>query len=529
MKGKVFKFTKRNLILFVSAMLYLLGLTSMANNLQIGTPTKSNDTLFFTIAWDNSWRVSTGPSNYDGIWLFVKYQDCGGNRIWNHVNVVAAGTKGAPAIALTTTVPADNKGVFIYRSADGQGNIAATNYFFKMAAGAVGTYNYKVTGIEMVYIPQGTFDLGDGVQVNAFKNGAVVAPYSVNSTAVIAATALGATANNVQLPAGAAGVGFPKGYDPFWIMKYEISIEQYVNFLNSLTYSQQSTRIYPTLPNAASGTFPTGYPNLAGWTGIAINTPGTNNMIPAVFSSDCTAGNFDNFNDCQTSAMPNLSWPDLASYLCWAALRPMTELEFEKACRGTLPMSANEYAWGDNNLNPVTAASISNQSQTNMVSNLASLGLCNYASNLTGPYRCGMLAKATTVRNTAGTTYYGVADMSGNVREMVVGVTSGNCVGAGPTTFIGTLGTGTLDVVNGEADVATMVWPSWTPAYTPNTPVAAAYTATLGIGTRGGGWNDAVAQLRISDRNYMNTTAAGSCWLRTGAGTQTGGRGVRQP
>ena len=32
--------------------------------------------------------------------------------------------------------------------------------------------------------------------------------------------------------------------------------------------------------------------------------------------------------------MTYISWPDLLAYADWAALRPITELEYEKAARG---------------------------------------------------------------------------------------------------------------------------------------------------------------------------------------------------
>jgi len=50
---------------------------SYANNLQIGAVTKIDATqLQFTIQWDNSGCVAAGPTNWDAVWLFVKYQDC---------------------------------------------------------------------------------------------------------------------------------------------------------------------------------------------------------------------------------------------------------------------------------------------------------------------------------------------------------------------------------------------------------------------------------------------------------------------
>ncbi|MCS7153885.1 MAG: hypothetical protein NZ989_08070, partial [Bacteroidia bacterium] len=43
-------------------------------------------------------------------------------------------------------------------------------------------------------------------------------------------------------------------------------------------------------------------------------------------------------------AMGNLSYTDLLSYLDWAGLSPMTEFEYEKACRGPNIPIAGEYA-----------------------------------------------------------------------------------------------------------------------------------------------------------------------------------------
>ena len=55
---------------------------------------------------------------------------------------------------------------------------------------------------------------------------------------------------------------------------------------------------------------------------------------------------FNDITDGQNLPCNFLSWMDLAAYLDWAALRPMTELEFEKICRGPNPPIAGEYVWG---------------------------------------------------------------------------------------------------------------------------------------------------------------------------------------
>ena len=61
-----------------------------------------------------------------------------------------------------------------------------------------------------------------------------------------------------------------------------------------------------------------------------------------------------------------LSWADVAAYLDWSGLRPMTELEFEKACRGPNAPVAGEYAWGSN-AGLVQATSIVNGGLSNEV------------------------------------------------------------------------------------------------------------------------------------------------------------------
>ena len=51
---------------------------TLANNLNIASTSfnSSDNTVSFTISWDNSWRLSSGPSNWDAVWVFVKRQAC---------------------------------------------------------------------------------------------------------------------------------------------------------------------------------------------------------------------------------------------------------------------------------------------------------------------------------------------------------------------------------------------------------------------------------------------------------------------
>ena len=68
--------------------------------------------------------------------------------------------------------------------------------------------------------------------------------------------------------------------------------------------------------------------------GIVIETSSIAPDEPAVFACNASADKvFNDPTDGQDRACNFLNWNDLAAYLQWAALRPMTELEFEKICR----------------------------------------------------------------------------------------------------------------------------------------------------------------------------------------------------
>lgn len=471
-----------------SALFFLFAINASANNVEITGTSVSGSNITFNISWENSWYANVAPANWDAVWVFVKYQDCN-TRVWAHAGLSTVSgdhTAGSPLQVDTVT---DGKGVFIRRSALGGGNISATSITLKMTIPA-GTYNYKVFGIEMVNVPQGAFDLGDGVSTSTFNS------ISVNATsqsAGISAATIGG--GGPSIPAT-----FPVGYNSFYCMKYEISQLQYVEFLNSLTFAQQQSRITSD-PTSAAGTYATFgayyYRN-----GVVIETPGNNAAIPAVFGCDATNGVVNNVNDGQSVAMSNLSWADLAAYLDWAALRPMTELEFEKVCRGTAPRVAGEYPWGDTTINPFYSTTVVNSLQPTEAANAVVNGRCAHAlgssSTLYGPLKVGVFATATSGRSSAGAAYYGAMEMGGNLWERTI--TVGNAAGVA---FNGTLGDGTLTPI-GDANQAT--WPSVT-------------TAT-GVGFRGGEYVSPASYVRTSDRTSASSTSAARAYTQ-------GGRGVR--
>jgi len=483
MKSKNY-FTK-----IASALFLLFAINTNANNVEItGTSVSGND-ITFNISWENSWNANVAPANWDAVWVFVKYQDCN-TRLWAHTSLSTIAGDHSAASPLQVDPVADGRGVFIRRSALGGGNISATSITLRMTGLGAGPYNFKVFGIEMVNVPQAAFEIGDGTSTSTFNSITVSA--TSQSSGITSATIGG---GGPTIPAT-----FPMGYNSFYCMKYEISQLQYVEFLNSLTFAQQQTRI-ATDPTAAAGTYVTfgsyGYRN-----GIVIETPGNNAAIPAVFGCDATNGVFNNVNDGQSIAMNNLSWADLAAYLDWAALRPMTELEFEKVCRGTMPRVAGEYPWGDTNINPFYSTTVLNPLQPTEVANAVVNGRCAHAlgsaSGIYGPLKVGVFATATSGRSSAGASFYGAMEMGGNVVERTITVANASGVA-----FNGTLGDGTLTAI-GDANQST--WPSNS-------------TAT-GVGFRGGEYVSPAFYVRTSDRTSAGSTNATRSYT-------FGGRGVR--
>ena len=94
---------------------------SLANNIQLsnisitGQNTSSDFTMVqFDLTWENSWRISTGPSNWDAAWVFVKYRV--GSGPWLHAflnetgHITGTGTAVTITSGLNNTADAFNTG-----------------------------------------------------------------------------------------------------------------------------------------------------------------------------------------------------------------------------------------------------------------------------------------------------------------------------------------------------------------------------------------------------------------------------------
>ncbi|MCB9771761.1 MAG: SBBP repeat-containing protein [Candidatus Omnitrophica bacterium] len=283
---------------------------------------------------------------------------------------------------------------------------------------------------------------------------------------------------------GLAGVtgntSWPNGYSAFYMMKYEMTQGQYVDFLNTLSRVQQSTRVEATV----TGNTIANYYVMSNGTSVSarngIRAPASGNgtsPTPIVFGNDLSAnGVFNESNDGQNIAMNVLSWGDLLAYADWAGLRPFTELEFEKTARGPNSAVSNEYAWGTS---VVTIAStiLDDGRNTERVSESGE-GLTTLENYTAGPLRVGFAATNATNRISAGAGYYGNMDLSGNAGEMAV--TLGNSVGR---SFTGTHGDGTLtSTASFEGNATNTDWPGI------NGTTNKGVTGASGSGSRGSTW-----------------------------------------
>lgn len=506
--------------LIVSPILLFMAVcgSASANNLSVAnaTLTSPNSTantikVQFDISWENSWRNST---NRDAAWVFIKYSTDSGTT-WSHATLKTAGTdpddtSSGAGTAVNIIVPADKKGAFIERSANGDGTTTLTQVQLTWDYGADGladdsTARVKVFGLEMVYVPTASFSAGDGTSTSSYKQGSSDADsITVSGPGAISFTAVSSNGyydggSVYTLPAA-----FPKGYLAFYLMKYEITQGQYADFLNTLTRAQQINRVAATI---SADTITNTYvmANAAFYTGgvndrNAIQAPGSGNGTTAPVSFNVTYSS----NSKADRACNYLSWMDGCAFADWAGLRPMTELEYEKAARGTAADVDNEYAWGSASITlTATLTGTENGTETVATSNAnATYGDAGYSgadSTYPGPLRAGIYATSSSTRSQSGAGYYGAMELSGNVVEHCVATSSSN-----GRTFLGTHGDGTLTTETSyEGNATNADWPG-----IDGTSTARGVTGASGTIRRGGSYGNTVDHLSISSRTWKSTESS---------------------
>jgi hypothetical protein len=153
---------------------------------------------------------------------------------------------------------------------------------------------------------------------------------------------------------------YPTGYRAFFCYKYEMTEQQYADFLNTLTSTQITTL------------------------GVA--------------GSGITLSSGQYFSSTPNKACNNATATRLFAYADWSGVRPMTFTEFNKASYG--PQQAGQgYAWGNSEL--------PSGYYTTIATNVGYLATST--STRTGPYGNG-----------SGSSYYGVMELTGSATEPIV-------------------------------------------------------------------------------------------------------------
>lgn len=488
----------RNLYLLLSC--FFLTISLSANNIQVanisltGQNTAAQTTdVQFDLSWENSWRISIGPANWDAAWVFVKYRVNGAT--WRHATLSVSGHVAASGS--TVDVTSDLVGAFIYRSADGSGDLDLQDLKLRWNYGEDGVddnalVDVQVFAIEMVNVPQGEFSVGAPRFGGGDMNGefytlsisspfVIRSPYQIsNENAITVASSAGNLYYNNEEGLGEAGIGdqlgpipasFPKGFAAFYSMKYETTQDQWVSFFNTLTDTQKANL------------------DVTGALGKNSDMVISRNSI-----SWPDAGN-------ATTTTPDLPLNYVAAemilpYLDWAGLRPMTELEYEKSCRGPLDPVSGELAWGNGNFHNVTYnyenLDTPNEIITNPGEGTGNAVMVITAGTPSGPKRSGIFAASASNNNReeTGGSYYGIMELTGNLYERII--TVGNPEGRA---FTGGHGDGTI-TNGGTANVTG--WP----------------TGALGIGYKGGSFANNIPFIMVSDRtDAANEITAGNTRL----------------
>ena len=261
------------------------GLYSYANNLHItNVQIVGNNKISFSISWENSWALDStaAPYNHDAAWIFVKFRSANGT--WESLGL-SSNTSDHQSDSLEIETVSDGMGVFLKPKEQGSGNINSANVTLQWSGYLyTGSFDFKVFGIEMVWVPKGSFYIGDGASYNTLQRGDKKAPFFIGSdNSILSGTdSLSLLDTGASAPGGAVPQAFPKGYNGVYCMKYEITQDQYVDFLNALTYTQQKAHV-ATSPDAYAGSFAFGS-TMGNRNGIVIETSGISNSTPAVFA-----------------------------------------------------------------------------------------------------------------------------------------------------------------------------------------------------------------------------------------------------
>ena len=348
--------------------------TTVGNN-----PANKTIQIQFDLSWGYSWRDNI---NWDAAWVFAKYK--GSDGIWRHAKLNTTGYSIASSKVVNVT--SDKLGAFIYSGFNGEGRFESPETQLQWNYGLDGLTSVtglevRVFAVEMVYVPQGDFNVAKRFATNNndywdrwWVFSASGNNFPVINTRLTPVLNYGPEYSPTQIRIkGDAGIdsnndgivditGYPTGFRPFYCFKFEISEQQYADFLNCLTSSQKTS-----LGVAGSGTI----------------TLTNNEFFSSTPNRACIGMN----------ALRSLAFAD------WSGLRPMSILEMNKASYGPINPQSN-WDW----IFPVG----------------------NYFGDYYSIFDVGNYDSPNSNRFNSGSSYYGIDDLSSNAIEFIVNLTAYN-------------------------------------------------------------------------------------------------------
>jgi formylglycine-generating enzyme required for sulfatase activity len=404
---------------------------------------------------------------------------------WQHMLVSPRAEHHIQRRGIEITPSEDGLGVFIHRDHDRPFGepLVLPNLRLRTTVPCEGLpLKVWVGALEMVLIPEGDFHIGDpkgpeGPTSCFYASGAKGddKSYVVRSEdAIPVGHGPGELCWNNKNQMGELDdlpAAYPKGHRSFYIMKHQVTQGEYCDFLNHC-HSHQLTIRYP-------------YGGQGDYRYTVFKTP-TRTRV-------CTR---------PERACNWVSWGDAAAYIWWTGLRPMTEFEYEKACRGTEAPIADEFAWGSTTLFEANVI-VGDESDRPIVQGNANLGgplryfaggdggqgpvpddafrVTGFAPEAEATFPPNHAHGSYTWREETGASFYGVMGLSGNLWEFVV--TAGTAEGRA---FAGEYGTGNLDPKTGAPN-RERSWPR---------------DDHRGVGFRGGSWYTISESGQVANRRF---------------------------
>lgn len=388
-------------IFIASIAMLLTPVVGLGKNIKHTLSGTASADVFVQVSWENHWKTDI---NNDAAWVFIKERRNATD--YAHIKI-----KSVECAAQTTNciVATNGAGFILEPNLNSIGNInLQARVTFDLPKGESLPVSSLVSyAIEMVRIPAGEFELGDTASLGTFYRGNDINQTYTVTDMPISIGSRGDKLNSKRVRLRQDGISYPflwdnphetlpytypTGYMPFYIMKYELNQGDYVDFLNTLPRADARTKLPTSYMLSRTGRY--GFNIHESRTGFFTRSPN----IPIGW----------------------VSWMDILAYLDWSGMRPMTELEYEKAARGSRKPVPKGFPWGT-----ATAETISGSVSNTGIEILRQGGNANFNGAVGAVVSQGINEETIRQqfldnRSTSGVSYYYVFELAGSLEEPVI-------------------------------------------------------------------------------------------------------------